>query len=62
MMETKSIKADGVHAMVPPETMSPEARKLRDTYAITPGAPFVQREFGFYCLDRWAQQGMPLDS
>jgi len=53
--------ADGVHAMVPREKMSEAARKLRDTYAITPGAPFVQREFGYYCLERWAEQGMPQD-
>jgi uroporphyrinogen decarboxylase len=54
-------KADGIHAMVPEEAMIPAARKLRATYALTPGAPFVQREFGFYCLDEWAKQGMPPD-
>ena len=47
---------DGVHAMVPRDRMSPEARKIRETYAITPGAPFLQREFGFYCMDRWSMQ------
>ena len=52
---------DGVHAMVPEDTMCAAARKLRAAYAITPGAPFVQREFGFYCLERWAEQGMPAD-
>jgi hypothetical protein len=52
---------DGVHAMVPREKMSEAAKLLRDTYAITPGAPFIQREFGFYCLERWAEQGMPED-
>jgi len=41
--------------------MTPAVRKLRDTYAITPGAPFYQDEFGFYCLDRWKEQGMPED-
>ena len=50
---------DGVHAMVPRDKMSPAARKLRDTYAITTGAPFLQKEFGFYCLDEWKKQGMP---
>jgi hypothetical protein len=53
---------DGVHAMVPRDRMSPAARKIRDTYAITPGAPFLQREFGFYCLDRWIGEGhLPKD-
>jgi len=52
---------DGVHAMVPEDAMCAAARKLRAAYAITPGAPFVQREFGFYCLERWAEQGMPAD-
>lgn len=60
-MQTHTDAPDGVQAMVPTEAMLPEARKLRDTYAVTPGAPFVQREFGFYCLDAWAQQGMPQD-
>lgn len=53
--------ADGVHSMVPREEMSEGARKLRDTYTRTPGAPLVQREFGFYCLDRWRREGMPTD-
>ena len=51
--------ADGVHAMVPRDQMTPSARKLRDIYARVPGVPFFQREFGFYCLEAWAQQGMP---
>ena len=53
--------ADGVRKMVPRDRMQPGARRLRDTYACKPGAPFVQREFGFYCLDRWKEQGMPAD-
>ncbi|MBD3173853.1 MAG: hypothetical protein GF320_01630 [Armatimonadia bacterium] len=53
--------ADGVHAMVPRDQMSEGARKLRDTYAITPGAPLVQREFGFYSLERWRSEGLPAD-
>ena len=52
---------DGVHAMVPREKMTESARKLRDTYARTPGIPFFKREFGYYCLERWAEQGMPQD-
>jgi uroporphyrinogen decarboxylase len=51
---------DGVHALPAREAMTPAARKLRDTYAITPGAPFFHRTFGFWmCLDAWRQQGLP---
>lgn len=53
--------ADGVRQMVPREKMSAGARKLRDIYARVPGAPLYQREFGYYSLDAWKQQGMPLD-
>lgn len=52
---------DGVHGLVTRDKMCEGATLLRDTYAITPGAPFVQREFGFYCLEQWAEQGMPQD-
>ena len=52
---------DGVHAMVPREQMCAPARKLRDTYARTPGIPLFKREFGYYCLERWKEQGMPQD-
>jgi uroporphyrinogen decarboxylase len=45
--------------MVPRKKMMPSARKLRDTYAITPGAPLFRREFGFFSLERWKEQGMP---
>jgi len=31
--------------------------KLRATYAVTPGAPFYLKEFGYYCLDRWISEG-----
>jgi hypothetical protein len=54
-------KQDGVHGLVPRDQMCEGAKLLRDTYAITPGAPFIQREFGFYCLEQWAEQGMPAD-
>ncbi|MDQ1256001.1 MAG: hypothetical protein QG656_596 [Candidatus Hydrogenedentes bacterium] len=59
---TVSAAPDGVHAMVPREEMCESARKLRDIYAITPGAPFLKREFGFYCLERWFEQGLPRDA
>ena len=50
---------DGIHAMVPRDKMEPAARLLRDTYAITPGLPFLKQEFGYYSLDAWAEQGLP---
>lgn len=49
---------DGIQAMVPREQMSPAAHKLRDIYAITPGAPFFKAEMGFFSLERWAQEGL----
>ena len=52
---------DGVRAMVPRERMSPGALKMRDAYERKPGAALYQREFGFYCLERWKEQGMPQD-
>lgn len=48
--------------MIPFDRMDNAARRLRTTYAITPGAPLVQREFGFYCLDRWKEQGLDVDT
>ncbi len=51
--------ADGVHGMVPRERMTPSARLLRDTYARVPGVRLFRREFGFFCLERWKEQGMP---
>ena len=30
---------------------------MRDFYAIKAGAPVYMKEFGFYCLDTWADQG-----
>jgi len=47
--------------MVPRERMCEGARKLRDAYARVPGAPLYRREFGYYCLERWKEQGMPCD-
>jgi len=58
---TQGPVADGIHAMLRRDLMAPEARLRRDTYAITPDLPFIQCEFGFYCLDQWAAQGMPTD-
>ena len=53
--------ADGIHTMIDRDAMTPSARKLRDTYAVTPGIPLLKREFGFYSLEVWAEQGMPQD-
>jgi hypothetical protein len=49
--------ADGIHGMLPREKMSPEVRKLRDTYAITPGAPFYHKEFASFALPEWIKEG-----
>jgi hypothetical protein len=54
--------ADGIHRLPPRESWSTGARKRRDTYAITPNAPFLRGEFGFYCIDEWKKQGMPADA
>ncbi|MCE5276437.1 MAG: uroporphyrinogen decarboxylase family protein [Planctomycetaceae bacterium] len=54
--------ADGVHAMVPREKMDLGARKLRDAYAMVPGAPLYKKEFGYYCLDRWFKEGLAPDA
>ena len=54
-----SLNADGIHSLPPRDAMDPAGRHLRDTYAITPGIPLVKREFGFYSLEAWANQGMP---
>ena len=59
-MDTTS-PADGVRAIVPRERLAPGARKLRDTYAITPGAPLYRKEFGYFGLERWKAEGMPQD-
>ncbi len=49
---------DGIHALAPRDQWDPAAVKLRDTYAVTPGAPLVRSEFGYYCLERWHEQGL----
>ncbi len=52
---------EAAHAPIPREQMDPGARKLRDAYARVPGAALYQKEFGYYCLERWKEQGMPQD-
>lgn len=56
------LQSDGIHQLLPRELMTPAAQKLRDIYAKKPDAPFHQREFGFYCLDRWYEQGLDRDA
>jgi len=51
----------GIHSMVPEDQMISTAQKLRKVYALIPDQTFIQREFGFYCLDAWKEQGMPQD-
>ena len=60
-MVTSGDQSDGIRSMLPREKMTASARKLRDTYARTPCEPLFRREFGFYCLERWKEQGMPQD-
>lgn len=50
-------RADGIHGMLPRERMSPAAVRMRDFYACKPDAPIIQKEFGFYVLDRWKREG-----
>lgn len=52
---------DGIQGMVPKDKMCAGASKLRNVYEGTPDAPFFQQEFGFYCLDRWKEEGLPTD-
>lgn len=40
-----------------PELWSASAKKVRDFYAIRPNAPIYKKEFGFYVLDKWIEQG-----
>ena len=48
---------DGIRGMLPREKMTESAKKIRDLYGIVPDAPFIQREFGFYSLERWEREG-----
>jgi len=45
--------------MVPETIMPPGVRKIRDTYALKPGAPLYRKEFGYFGLERWKSEGMP---
>ena len=56
------MRQDGIHAMLPYDQCEPHVQKQRDFYARKPGAPFIQREFGYYCLDRWYSEGLDKDA
>ncbi|MDY5015466.1 MAG: uroporphyrinogen decarboxylase family protein [Eubacteriales bacterium] len=36
---------------------APHIQKIRDFYAHKPDAPLFQKEFGYYCMDRWIREG-----
>jgi len=58
-MKSPQPEPDGIHALPPREQWSKAACRRRDTYAITPGAPLLRQEFGFFCWEEWKAQGMP---
>lgn len=43
--------------LLPYENMEDHVKKLRDFYAMKPGAPIYHKEFGYYVLDKWIEQG-----
>lgn len=53
---------DGIHSMVSYDQMDPTTRKYWDFENHVPGARFYQREFGYLCLDRWYEEGLPRDA
>lgn len=56
--ETGEMK-DGIYGLVPEEKMDTSAKKLRDTYALKPDAPFYHKTFGLWmCLDTWHENGL----
>lgn len=64
-MNTKAVpdrNSPGIESLPPRESWSVGARKRRDTYHITPNAPMLRGEFGFYSIEAWKQQGMPADA
>ncbi|MEA4822609.1 MAG: uroporphyrinogen decarboxylase family protein [Clostridiaceae bacterium] len=36
---------------------APSVQKMHDFYALKPDAPIYQKEFGYYCMDRWILEG-----
>lgn len=62
MTRGEFMKNDGIYSMIARESMSDAARKYRNVYEMRSGAPIVQREFGYYCLDRWLEEGHITDT
>jgi len=58
-MQTQAVPTNNIHTLPPRELWSEATRRRRDAYAITPGAPFLKTEFGYYCWEEWRKQGMP---
>jgi uroporphyrinogen decarboxylase len=55
---------DGIHGILPEDQTVPGARKLRATYARTPGIPLYRREFWLMgnTVEKWQKnEGMPKD-
>ncbi len=61
MNPTLAEVADGVRNPVPVERMDPWARRLREVYALRPGAPLLRDEFWLMepTLEKWREQGLP---
>ena len=54
---------DGIHGMLPREQMCPGAQKYWDFYNIVPNAGIIQKEFGFFTLEKWQkEEGLPVDA
>ncbi len=53
---------DGIHRMVPSDRLGEHVRTFRQTYAVTPGARLYRREFGYYCMEAWREQGLADDA
>jgi len=57
MINNMENKSDGIYGNLPETLMAPAAKKIRDIYSITPNAPILQKEFGYYSLERWESEG-----
>jgi uroporphyrinogen decarboxylase len=53
-----NINNKNIPPFVLPTNIAKDAKKIRTAYDITPDAPLFQTEFGYYCLDRWKEQGL----
>ncbi len=49
---------DGIQKKVPYDSLPEGAKRYWDFQEGKPGAPFFQKEFGFYSLDRWYREGL----